>query len=1027
MDSNAKGSLPDESECWDLSERNYSNLRSQKRRLLEEQRKAWEAGEQPLPESYLDSWPTNPRKDPDSASVLYEDLLQRRRRGEDASADDYAERFPDSANSLKDLLSRRAVLGSLGSPTGSSITTLGLPEVGDQIFDFRLVQELGHGAFARVFLARQGELADRPVVLKISALEGSEPQTLAQLQHTHIVPIYSVHEDFRAGLRAVCMPYFGGASLSRVLEQLWTKKPTPDDGKDLVIALEKTQSPPPLTVSCQREGDSESAGANREEAKGSRNALELFASSTYVRTAAWIVARLAEGLQHAHERGVLHRDIKPSNILIASDGQPLLLDFNVAQNGEDEQTEATLGGTIAYMSPEHLQAILRCTEALARQVDHRSDIYSLGLVLFEMLAGQSPFEQTGHYSAPNLRIQAMAVERGRITPSLRARRLEVPWGLESIVRKCLAPNPAQRYQQAFHVAEDLQRFLDDRPLRFAPELSWKERVHKWVRRHPRLTSAGIVALVAGLLLLTAGLALASVRSYLAQTQGELSEAQARAKRQAFEAGTVRAQFLVNTVVPQEDHLRKGIAVCEETLGLYGVLTTDRWQDHSHLLRLSPEEREQVEEDVREQLLLLAGARVKSRPGDEGVLHGALVLLDRAEAIPGLRPSRALWLERARYLELLKNPEKSAAARIKGQEIKPYRARDHYELAAAHARKGNRASYQQALGELNRALELDPRHYWSYFQRGICHQELGNLDRATRDFGTCIGLWPDFPWAYFNIGYVLDQAGHKADAIREYTAAIQRDPGFVSALVNRGLAHLEVQQYTEALADFDRVRTSGRWDVVVRAGRGIALEGLRRFDEADAALGEALAGLAELSPPRRLRLRWAYGFTISGRQPEKARATFDDILREDPNNFQALYGCAMLAMGQGKGTEAIHFFDRAVEVNPGFLEARRYRAIMLARMGKLERATQEANLLTGTEQGRKDPSTLYAAACVAALAGEKLLAPSLRKSALDLLRRAADNGADLTAAGKDPDLAGLRSEPGFLELLQNTKNRQASLR
>src|SRR3954452_7379068 len=93
----------------------------------------------------------------------------------------------------------------------------GLPAMSDDIFHFRLRRELGRGAFARVFLAEQADLAGRPVVLKCTTIEGSEPQTLAQLQHTNIVPIYSVHEDRAAGLRAVCMPYFGGASFAQVL------------------------------------------------------------------------------------------------------------------------------------------------------------------------------------------------------------------------------------------------------------------------------------------------------------------------------------------------------------------------------------------------------------------------------------------------------------------------------------------------------------------------------------------------------------------------------------------------------------------------------------------------------------------------------------------------------------------------------------------------------------------------------------------------------------------------------------------
>src|SRR5436305_1173846 len=109
--------------------------------------------------------------------------------------------------------------------------SLVLPTAGDEVFQFRLGRELGRGAFARVFVAEQADLASRYVVLKCSTIEGREPQTLAQLQHTNIVPIYSVHEDRQTGLRAVCMPYFGGASLSQVLQLLWTKTKRPTKGE----------------------------------------------------------------------------------------------------------------------------------------------------------------------------------------------------------------------------------------------------------------------------------------------------------------------------------------------------------------------------------------------------------------------------------------------------------------------------------------------------------------------------------------------------------------------------------------------------------------------------------------------------------------------------------------------------------------------------------------------------------------------------------------------------------------------------
>ncbi len=209
--------------------------------------------------------------------------------------------------------------------------TLRLPDVGDEVFGFRLKHALGQGAFARVYLAGQDDLAGRPVVLKVSAIEGHEPLTLAQLQHSNIVPIYSMHEDPSAGLRAVCMPYFGGASLSAVLKGLFATTPAPRHGREFVNALGAVQALMPDLAA----GHEIANPATRVETP-----LATLGALDYVRATIWVVARLAEGLQHAHQRGVLHRDIKPSNILISAEGQALLLDYNLAHDRNSDMAEA---------------------------------------------------------------------------------------------------------------------------------------------------------------------------------------------------------------------------------------------------------------------------------------------------------------------------------------------------------------------------------------------------------------------------------------------------------------------------------------------------------------------------------------------------------------------------------------------------------------------------------------------------------------------------------------------------------------
>ena len=262
--------------------------------------------------------------------------------------------------------------------------------------------------------------------------------------------------------------------------------------------------------------------------------------------------------------------------------------------------------------------------------------------------------------------------------------------------------------------------------------------------------------------------------------------------------------------------------------------------------------------------------------------------------------------------------------------------------------------------------------------------------------------------------MLDRAGDKAAAILDYTAALERDPDLVPAYVNRGLARLELKQYAPALADFDRAVALGAQDAsrLRRARRRPGGPGPAR--EAEPRSPTASRRPAACDAAARARLAWAYGFAISARDPDKARAAFDEALRHDPRNSQALYGLAMLAMSRGRTRTALRDFDRALEADPGRIEARRYRAILLARQGDWEAATREINRCL--EREPRSAATLYAAACVVARAFGALGSDATAAQALDLLERAVAEGADLARAAEDPDLAAIRRLPRFRRLV-----------
>ena len=569
-------------------------------------------------------------------------------------------------------------------------------------------------------------------------------------------------------------------------------------------------------------------------------------------------------MHHAHQRGILHRDIKPSNILISAEGQPLLLDFNLAQAQDEDPAHAAIGGTVAYMAPEHLRALVGRTPALIRQVDRRSDIYSLGMVLAEMLTGHRPFDQSGSYSALPVadRGHGAGAEQGRSPRSAGIVRTS-PGAWRASSASAWRPTRPRRYQQADHLADDLRRLLEDRPLKHAPELSRVERARKFARRHPRLASSGSVAGVAVLVLLAVGSALAAARSQLADTR-------ARDLVRAHDAGVQQALCLVNTRLDLQDHLREGIAACERTLALFGAPEDPDWDRHPAWPRLGPEDRRRLAEDRRELLLLLAEARVRLAAGSNDSAEQALDLLDRAESIPGLPPSRASGSTGRATGRCGAMTERADSARRRAEQTPATTARDHYLIAASLARQGGPEGLRAAITELDEALRRNPRHYWSLVQRGICHLERGELVEAAADFGQCTGIWPEFAWGYFNRGCVLDRAGNKAAAILDYTAALDRDPGLVPAYVNRGLALLELKQDAPALADFDRAIALGARAAAVSAGRGVALERLGRHDEADAAFADCFAQAGGLRASARARLAWAYGFAISARDPAKAR-------------------------------------------------------------------------------------------------------------------------------------------------------------
>lgn len=377
---------------------------------------------------------------------------------------DFAGRFPSIRSELLDSLAVDLALtqltGLIARQTSEADSKIKWPQPGDTIADFKLVEQIGKGAFSRVFLAHDLALKNREVAVKFCRNDTHEMEALSQLQHSAIGVVLEVRDVPDRDLSAISMQMISRTTLDDVVRHVWK------------TSAKRWRSFP-------RSAQGVFEAVRTANSKGTPE--QDWAASDFNDWAIDLAIQLANGLAASHARDFIHCDMKPSNVLITLEGKPVLIDFNVAFRHDANQSPANIGGTLPFMAPEQVRAFAGRGFS---DVGAQTDLFGLGATLYQLLTGRLPF---GNANSSEDGIRALLESRKQVPPSIRSINPEIDPRFEAIVMRCLSYETSKRPASAVELARELQQVAISRTQVATRSASDRKRV------------AAAIALTAGVL------------------------------------------------------------------------------------------------------------------------------------------------------------------------------------------------------------------------------------------------------------------------------------------------------------------------------------------------------------------------------------------------------------------------------------------------------------------------------------------------------------------------------------------------
>ncbi len=398
----------------------------------------WREGETPDVGEVLAKYPQVREHKTLVLDLAYEEYCMRNEGGSHVQPSEFCRQFPEYSHSMRRLLEVHdyADWDALGEDPLEQVSDLA---TGEMVLQYRIVERLGRGSFARVYLAEDTDLGNRLVAIKISWRGCSEAQMMGRMANKNVVPVFSIQHDPETDLTIVCMPFLGASTLWDVLDVAFAKDTPPADASVILRAAR-----------CH--------ASSRDLLKDSEHAL-IDPTETYVTGIAQLGMQLASALAYTHRQGILHCDLKPSNVLLTPNGRPMLLDFNLSSDLSKE--DARRGGTLPYMSTEQLRGLFLLGENKSVELDGRCDVFGLGCVLYELLTGKLPFADipSGLSAVATAETLISYHEAGAV--SIRELNAAVPVRLASVVESCLHTRREDR-PDAESLCRDFEKCLPSR-------------------------------------------------------------------------------------------------------------------------------------------------------------------------------------------------------------------------------------------------------------------------------------------------------------------------------------------------------------------------------------------------------------------------------------------------------------------------------------------------------------------------------------------------------------------------------------